>query len=482
MIYDIQSKSDFLTGATLTVLIPEEELDRKALYTIQADMPCFILPFRSRSVDGKMELVYQIGRYSKLQYVAGTRRPREYAQMWTGVLDPLVNCGDWFMKPYSFALSAEYLYYDKDKNSIRYVYIPTLSDCADYGDMKEMAAEVSKLIPVTDAALENRVLKAIMKNFNPQEFLKMLRAYMEEDLSAETPPRPPVEPGVRGAPHMIQASYAPHTQQAMYAPLAMHTPQAMQSPNATHASCQPQAAQSPNAMHTSYPPHAAQSPNIPVTSYPPGAPPALNAPQAHVLPQAHMPPHTSPTAPGDVFINVPTNRMFSKKNKGSKENKDNRENKESMKSEKSHITAPPPARPAVNEEPVYTIPEEINDATQSIETAAVGARLSYVGRGQLPPVIYVPIKQGEVFTVGRFDAAVGRAQSSFEFEKKTKAVSRRHAAIEHCAEGFRIIDLTSSAGTFLNGKKLPPNTPVGLEHGCRVSFGNSGADYIWESA
>ena len=439
MICDIQSKSDFLTGATLTVLIPEEELDRKALYTIQADMPCFILPFRSRSIDGKMELIYQIGRYSKLQYVAGTRRPREYAQMWTGVLDPLVSCGDWFMKPYSFALSAEYLYYDKDKNSIRYVYIPTLSDCADYGDMKEMAAEVSKLIPVTDAALENRVLKAIMKNFNPQDFLKMLRAYMEEDLPVETPPRPPEVPGVLGVPQMTQASYAPHTPQALYAPLAMHTPQAMQLPNATHASCQPQAALAPNMMHTS-------------------------------------------CQPQDVFINLPTNRMFSKKNKEIKENRDNKESKENMKSEKSHMAAPPPARPAVNVEPVYTTPEEINDATQSIETAVVGARLSYVGRGQLPPVIYVPIKQGEVFTVGRFDTAVGRAQSSFEFEKKTKAVSRRHAAIEHCAEGFRIIDLTSSAGTFLNGKKLPPNTPVGLEHGCRVSFGNSGADYIWESA
>ena len=446
MTCDIQSKSDFLTGATLTVLIPEEELDRKALYTIQADMPCFILPFRCRSIDGKIEIVYQIGRYSKLQYVAGTRRPREYAQMWTGVLNPLLGCGDWFMKPYSFALSAEYLYYDKDKNNIRYVYVPTLSDCSDYGDMKEMAAEVSKLIPVTDATLENRVLKAIMKNFNPQDFLLMLRAYVEEDLPVETPAHPPEKPGARGAPQMAQ------------------TPQASQPPHSVHP---PHAGQSPNAPHHLYTAQAVYASNAPQEQR---LPQEQTSPQEQRSPLTHTPSQELPAAPGDVFINPPANRTLSKKNK------------ENMKSDKSHISVPLPARPAVNAEPVYAVQEEINDATQSIETAAAGARLSYVGRGQLPPVICIPIKQGEVFTVGRFDAAVGRAQSSFEFEKKTKAVSRRHAAIEHCTEGFRIIDLTSSAGTFLNGKKIPPNTPVGLEHGCRVSFGNSGADYIWENA
>jgi len=59
-------------------------------------------------------------------------------------------------------------------------------------------------------------------------------------------------------------------------------------------------------------------------------------------------------------------------------------------------------------------------------------------------------------------------------------VSRRHAALERNADIYSIIDLSSSAGTYINGHKLPPNTPFELVNGYRVSFGNCGADYVWE--
>jgi len=95
-------------------------------------------------------------------------------------------------------------------------------------------------------------------------------------------------------------------------------------------------------------------------------------------------------------------------------------------------------------------------------------------------MIGIKIEEGEIFTIGRYDAAVGGRQSSFEFDRAAKAISRRHAVIERDAEGYKIIDLASSAGTFLNGQKLPPNTPSSLEQGCHVSFGNCGADYVWE--
>ena len=76
--------------------------------------------------------------------------------------------------------------------------------------------------------------------------------------------------------------------------------------------------------------------------------------------------------------------------------------------------------------------------------------------------------------------SIGQKQCDFEFERSTKAVSRRHAAIERGVDGYGIVDLASSAGTFINGQKIPPNTPVKLDKGCRVSFGSSGADYVWD--
>ena len=46
--------------------------------------------------------------------------------------------------------------------------------------------------------------------------------------------------------------------------------------------------------------------------------------------------------------------------------------------------------------------------------------------------------------------------------------------------GYVIVDLVSSAGTFVDGQRLTPNVPYALSTGCRVSFGTGGADYIWE--
>ena len=94
------------------------------------------------------------------------------------------------------------------------------------------------------------------------------------------------------------------------------------------------------------------------------------------------------------------------------------------------------------------------------------------------PVKLVP---GGTFTIGRFDVSVGHQQSDFEFEKGTKTVSRRHAEIARMTDGsYRLSDIGSSAGTFLNGERLVKDVPRPLNPGDRVSFGTAGANYIWE--
>ena len=74
--YEIESRSD-LTGAMLVVRFPEGEIDKKALYTVQADWPEFLIPFRFRCVDGEAECSYQLGGYSKLLYRCGRKTPKE---------------------------------------------------------------------------------------------------------------------------------------------------------------------------------------------------------------------------------------------------------------------------------------------------------------------------------------------------------------------------------------------------------------------
>jgi pSer/pThr/pTyr-binding forkhead associated (FHA) protein len=133
-------------------------------------------------------------------------------------------------------------------------------------------------------------------------------------------------------------------------------------------------------------------------------------------------------------------------------------------------------------EPYYPSAPGSDGGLTEIEPQGSSApRLRYVGSEGHPRVIEVAVAANGIFSIGRFDASVGKKQSDFEFDKATKAVSRRHAVVERGAGGYSLIDLSSSAGTFVNGQKIPPNVPCPLESGSRVSFGNAGADYIWEN-
>ena len=440
MIYGIQSKNDFLTGASLTVRIPEEELDKKALYTIQKDRPGFILPFRFISIEKQIEFVYQIGTHSKLQYLSGSRSPEEYASLWTSILCPLLECGDWFMRPYSFLLSADYLFCDKNKQAVSYVYIPSVRECSDYDALKKMAAEISKLITVSDANMENKVLRAIMKEFDPNGFLQMLKSYIHAGA-------PPAEPY----------------------PVSEHQPV-------------------PVNNNSLIAPHNTSEQVIsPVHENKRG--------------QLQEPRDTIESAPGDIFINIPAGNAPVRKKAGVSKEAENTgyaKEKEPVKAvnisnffgkkketQQELLPVDAPVQhgvhdPVFSSTPVNIPPTEPNDDTQIISEISGGTRFRLVGSILLPAFIEVLVREGEVFTIGRYDASAGRKQSDFEFDKKTKAVSRRHAAIERCAECYNIIDLASSAGTFVNGQRLPPNTPYELVYGCRVSFGNAGADYVWE--
>ena len=112
-------------------------------------------------------------------------------------------------------------------------------------------------------------------------------------------------------------------------------------------------------------------------------------------------------------------------------------------------------------------------------TDFTGFRL--ISRLNLPDKIEVRIEPGNVFSIGRHSASVGTKQSDFEFGPKTKEVSRRHVVIERTHSGYQLVDIGSTAGTYVNGNSIIPNAPQPLNRGDRVSFGRAGADYEWEN-
>ncbi|MCL2820190.1 MAG: FHA domain-containing protein [Oscillospiraceae bacterium] len=417
MNYEIKNKTDFLTGSYLEVKVPEEEIDYNALYTIKADCPEFILPFHYKNTSGHVEFVHKVGTLCKLQYFSGDLSAKEYANLWQNLLEPLLVCGDWFMNPCSFVLKADYLYYDKDKKAVCYVYIPSVNGCCGYDAFYNMAVEVSKLMTVSDAVLENKVLRAIMKDFNPLEFLQMLKNHASECNDALNPPE--------NAPDSAAATELPVTRDNQPEPVTIEK----------------------------------TDPDV-----------FTGEIEFDFLPDLTASSQKKEKEQGGYKIFSSRSKKKKTAQKPAPQNGVQEHEAKQMKETGSKAL------------PVAKIHEDAMDITQSTSLMQGGTGLRYTGNSQMPPVIRVNINEGEIFTVGRFDAAVGKKQSSFEFDKKTKAVSRRHAVIERSADAYSIIDLSSSAGTFVNDKKLPPNTPHGLETGFRVSFGNSGADYVWENS
>ena len=384
--YEVEIRNDFLTGTYLIVNIPESELDLNALHTIQTDCPDFILPFNYKTSNVLVELSYKVGSLCKLQYFYGDISHPEYILMWQSLLRPLLECGDWFMNPLSFILSTDYLYYNNNNKTVAYIYVPSINRYSDYDAFNKMAVEIAKNITVSDPVLENKVLRSIINDFNPGDFLKMLTQHVTQETDVGS-----VTEIINKIDELSITDDFENTQ----------VPE--------------------DEM-------IAQTPEIPKKET-------------------------------EGF------KVFGSRNKKKTETKRN-----------GYKNAMPVSLPVIPENK----PPEASDVTQETSVLLNGPGLRCIGRPHFPQVIEVAIEEGSVFSIGRFDASVGKKQSTFEFDKKTKAVSRRHAVIERNGESYKIVDLSSSAGTFVNDIKLPPNTPHELVAGSRVSFGNLGADYVWE--
>lgn len=436
MMYDIQMKNDISTGAVLVVRIPEEDIDKKALYTIQSDQPEFLVPFYVRNIDGYAECTYQLGMRSELRHRFGSHPAKEYVRLWTRILQPLLDCEDWFLKASSFVLDANYLYVDKTGTVVSYIYIPSREKCVDDSALKEMVNELSNKNSTDDQRLENQVWRALAQDFQPRNFLQML---------SETPVSATPLPRREAVPHQN-----------------VEIPPARPQPAAAYQAASPASA----------------------------SPAASPAPQAGT---------------GDIVITIPEQEQSqpkkrgwfgSKKEKKAESDKEKKEKKglfggKSKKNEgeivlgaaeaapqytppkQSYAPAPPP--------PSDSTAEDDGETQILTECDSGNPYLRLVGDNSLPKAIPVLIQPGQGFTIGRFDVSVGQKQSDFEFEKRTKAVSRHHAVIERTASGeYFIKDLVSSAGTFLNGTRLTPNMSFPITRNDRISFGTCGADYVWE--
>ncbi|MCW5964633.1 MAG: protein kinase, partial [Bryobacterales bacterium] len=80
---------------------------------------------------------------------------------------------------------------------------------------------------------------------------------------------------------------------------------------------------------------------------------------------------------------------------------------------------------------------------------------------------------GKRLTVHGFPCRIGRSGDADVDLSFDTAVTRHHATIHFEDEGFTIYDLGSANGTFVNGRRLPPNMPQPLLFGARILLGSN---------
>ena len=138
-------------------------------------------------------------------------------------------------------------------------------------------------------------------------------------------------------------------------------------------------------------------------------------------------------------------------------------------------------------DPIVTqnITEEMAELTEDIKTAVfpkdveAWASIHLVDSGQI-----LPLTDRKEFTLGR----VSEAQPIMPdidltpYQAYASGVSRLHAVIKREREQVYVMDLGSSNGTYLNGKRLKPNTKQLLSHGNMLSLGKLKIQVLLENA
>ncbi len=465
MLYEVESRFDF-SGATLVVRFSESDLDRKALNTIQVEGPSFLLPFNIRTIDEMVECTYEIGSNIKLIYQSGQKTQEECVAFWEMILQPLIDCDDWFMDPFCFALRPDMMYLAKSGKEVKYVYVPSLRQNASPEDLLGMVKELSKANPVSDITLENQILRAIMEDFKPVSFLRMLR-----EQSGVMKAGSPLD-------SVMKAPFKPTEpiQQPVSQPMPSVPKQDWMAAKTPVVDTQPEKA-SVSKPQPKKPDYGDQDIIINL-----GSGSGSKGRKEKPAKQPKEKPMKQPKEkPVKAEKEKKTGGLFgSKKTKSSQSERMLYVGPSSGQYEPEHKKEPVRREPDYKTQAVSWASDSEEDAVTQLEEQNDGTGLQLIGDRSLPPRIMVNIQNGAAFTIGRFDINLGKKQNDFEFSKDKKFVSRHHAVIERSSDGrYYLIDLSSMGGTFLNDRRLQPNVPELLGNGYRVSFGNEGADYVW---
>lgn len=113
-------------------------------------------------------------------------------------------------------------------------------------------------------------------------------------------------------------------------------------------------------------------------------------------------------------------------------------------------------------------PAPADETYQSFDGGESWATLHLLDTGQV-----LPLSARNEFTIGRVSAGqpIMPDIDLSPYRAYDAGVSRLHAVIKRDGNRLLFMDLGSSNGSFVNGKRLPPNTEQALQHGDILALG-----------
>jgi hypothetical protein len=181
MLYDIRASGD-----ELSVIIPEKDLDRKALLSISQKTPEYLIPFNYEARERQIECTYSVKGVLDIYSAVAGLGTGEYAKLFAGLLSPLVESRELFMENDSFVFAPEFIYFDREKGRVKYLYIPSVKACSDKIGLRDGFLDIIIKSKIRDDEFRLKIVEAAVNYSSPEEFLRILKPF-EGEGAVKTP-------------------------------------------------------------------------------------------------------------------------------------------------------------------------------------------------------------------------------------------------------------------------------------------------------
>lgn len=425
---------------------------------VLSDCPAFNVPVKIVELNGDKHYRYIIGTNISYRYVNHSMSMKEFISLLNNMVAPFLECSDWFLDYHQFYLDVDHVYVDKNNLTVKYIYVFDKNVRCEDQDIKIFFTEVINDINITDnPSIQVEFYKYLLgKDFSLLGISELIRKYEGKGGSAQNTVQKKEQtfnnpaPAFTAAPKPAETSSAAAVQPERPKPSVMKPSDALDKAPA-YAS----------KKKTDTPEKKKETENVSVYS-----PDDLDNDIAEMLSNMNGPETSKEkNKSGGLF-----KKLFGKKNDG-------------------RSSEPEPGVADVRTEAVQEKSESVSFSSVSTEmvelnsdeTQIIGADAPIESAGHLaslelisssidnaPDRIILDLRRGYMVIGRKTHDNVKNAD--FEFDGSVKRVSRKHLRIEQDGNEYRIVDLGSSNGTYVNDKKLIPNIAEKLANNSEITF------------